>query len=501
MNLTTYTLPIFISIFPLLVFTIILLWGKTSLLKTSVITLVIFTFLSIFYWGIFPALLITSFGKGFFIAFDIFIIILGAIFFLSLLEKLEIIENISYYLEHFSGDYRLQIILLAWLFEAFIEGTAGFGTPVAIVVPLLVGLGLTPIRSLIIGLLGNSSAVVFGAVGAPIRIGFAGLDTATVPFISALINCSGFIIPVFMLWIITSGRINRKKEFLDALPFAIWAGIVFVIPSIFGTFLGQEFPSIIGSVIGVILIFITTKFGIFVPKEKLSLKKKGELKCTMSMTHALLPYGLLISFLVLGKIFIGNMGINIYLGFPHVFNLFNPGFAFIISGFLVALIWKSKKETVVPLISKSFIGSLNPFFVIVSMSALVQLMINSGINTSGLPAATSLVAKIFETSFLPFFTPFIGAFGSFLTGSATVSNIMFGNFFSTAGEALGNNVPVILSLAVVGASVGNMVALADMLTGQAVLGLKNKEKQILKGVFLPCLTLLIIIGIIGMFLN
>jgi lactate permease len=364
-----------------------------------------------------------------------------------------------------------------------------------------VGLGLNPIKALVVALMGNSAAVVFGAVGTPIRVGFAGLDTATVPLISAIINCTGFIIPIFMLWVITTGRKERKKEFFGGLPFAIWAGIAFVVPSIFALILGQEFPSIIGAVVGVLLVLITTKLNIFVPKENLSLKNKSELVKSMSPIKAFLPYFLLIMFLILGKMFLGNVGINIQFGFSHIFNLFNPGFAFILVGFLVAIIWKSKKEIIVPLISRSFIASLSPFFVILSMSMLVQLMINSGGNTSGIPPAITLIAKVFETSFLPFFTPFIGAFGSFITGSATVSNIMFGNFFSTAGADLGNSVPVILSLAVVGASVGNMIALADMLTAQAVLGLKNQERQILKGVFIPCFVLLIIIGIIGMLIS
>lgn len=501
MDWLTTNLPAFWSVFPFLIFIAILLWGKISLLKASGIALAIFAVLAIFYWGIYPVLLLVSLGKGFFIALDIFIIILGAIFFLNLLEELGVIENISYYLEHFSGDYRLQIILLAWLFEAFIEGTAGFGTPVAIVAPLLVGLGLSPIRALVVALMGNSAAVVFGAAGTPIRVGFAGLNIAGVPLISALINCSGFIIPVFMLWVITAGRAERKKEFLDGLPFAIWAGIAFVLPSVLIVFLGQEFPSIIGSLIGLVLVLITTKLGFFVPKDRLSLKGREKLVRSMSATRAFLPYGLLVILLILGKIFLGNLSVNISLGFSHLFNLFNPGFAFILAGLLVALIWRSKKKTIVSLSAKAFMGALSPFLVIASMSVLVQLMINSGQNSSGLPAAITLVAKVFETSFLPFFAPFIGAFGSFITGSATISNIMFGNFFNTAAIFLGIKVPVILSLAVVGAAAGNMIALSDMLAGQAVLGLKNQERQILKKVFVPCFLFLLIVGVIGLFLR
>ena len=491
-------LPIILALTPFLFFVFFLLIYKTSLLKASLITFILYILLAIFYWGIYPIFLFISFGKGFFVAFDILIIIFGAIFFLEILKDLKVINNISYYLEHLSHDYRVQIIVIAWLFEAFLEGTAGFGTPAAIAVPLLIGLGLTPIRALIVGLLGNSTAGVFGAAGTPITVGYAGLNVIAVPYISSLLNIAGIIVPIFMLWAITKGRENRKKEFLDALPFAIWSGIVFVIPCILFAKFWPEFPSILGSVVGIILVLITTKLHIFVPKESLSLKNEKDLTSTMSPFRSFLPYIILVLCLIVGKIFLGKTGITLNLGFKHVFNLFNPGLAFITAGFIVAAVWKSKKTVLVDSIKVGFIEAIGPFFVIVSMLAMVQVMINSGQNSSGLPSAIFIIAHFFETSLLPFFAPFIGAFGGFITGSVTVSNILFGNLFYTAAAPLGLNPQTILSLGVVGAAAGNMIALADILTAEAVVRMKNQELDILKGVFIPCMIYLIIVGLIGM---
>lgn len=491
-------IPTILSIVPFLVFLFLLLIKKVPLLKTSVVTLAIYTLLAVFYWKILPSFLYISYGKGIFIAFDIFIIIFGAIFFLEILKDLKIIKNISHYLSNISKDYRVQIIMIAWFFEAFLEGTAGFGVPAAIAVPILVGLGLPPIRALIVGLLGNSTPGVFGAAGTPIKVGLAGLNTTSVPFLVSLINSVGLIVPVFMLWIITSGRQNRKKEFFEALPFAIWSGIVFVVPSILAVFIGPEFPSIIGSIVGLILIIISIKLNIFVPKNNLTLIEDNKAIHTMSAFRAFLPYGILIFFLILGKIILGKIGIPVSLGFNHIFHLFNPGLAFIASGLLITFIWKSWNRAFFVSVKKAFRGTLGPFFVIASMLAMVQIMINSGQNLSGLPSAINVIAKGFETSLLPFFSPFVGAFGAFMTGSVTVSNIMFGTLFSTAATNLGLNVSIILSLAVVGAGAGNMIALADILTAEAVLGVKNAERQILRGVIIPCLTYLVLVGLIGL---
>jgi lactate permease len=494
----TNNLSIILALIPFVFFVFFLLIYKTSLLKASLITFIMYVVFAIFYWGILPNFLFISLGKGFFVAFDILIIIFGAIFFLEILKDLKVISNISYYLEHVSHDYRVQIIVIAWLFEAFLEGTAGFGTPAAIAVPLLVGLGLSPIRALIVGLLGNSTAGVFGAAGTPINVGFAGLNVASVPFFASLLNCVGIIVPIFMLWAITLGRENRKKEFFGALPFAVWSGFVFIVPSILFAKFWPEFPSIFGATVAIILVLITTKLGIFVPKENLSLKDEKDLVSTMSPFKSFLPYIILVLLLIIGKVFLGKIGITFYLGFKQVFNLFNPGFAFIVAGLVVALIWKSKKDVLTSSVKEGFKEAIPPFFVIVSMLAMVQIMINSGQNTSGLPSAIAIIAHFFETSLLPFFAPFIGAFGGFITGSVTVSNILFGHLFYAAAIPLGFNSQVILSLGVVGAAAGNMIALADILTAEAVVGVKNQEREILKGVFIPCLVYLILVGIIGM---
>lgn len=218
----------------------------------------------------------------------------------------------------------------------------------------------------------------------------------------------------------------------------------------------------------------------------------------MSAFKSFLPYIILVSLLILGKIFVGKMGIPNFLGSIYTFSLFNPGFIFIISGLIVMLIWRDKLMVLASSIKKAFSGALYPFFVVFSMLAMVQIMINTGNNTSGLVSALSLITKSFETSWLPFFTPFIGAFGAFMTGSVTVSNIMFGHLFNIASINLGLNTSVILALGVVGAAAGNMIALADILTAEAVTGIKNGEVSVLKGVIVPCLVYLSLLGIIGL---
>ncbi len=486
-----------LAIAPFVLFLILLLWKKTSLLLASTATLLLTGVLTIILWQILPVFIFNSLVKGFLVAFDIFIIIFGAIFFLEITKKIGIIDNVGHLLGSFSKDYRVQVILLAWFLENFIEGTAGFGTPAAIAAPLLVSLGLSPIAAVIIALLGNSTSVVFGAAGTPIRVGFAGLNISAIPSHAALINCVGFLVPVFMLWTVIAGQKEKKKQFFEALPFAVWSGIAFVVPSVLTVALGQEFPSILGAVIGLTLVFLTTRLKLFVPSTVRTLRETISAKADMPLFKVLFPYVLLIVLLILGKLFIDGRVINFSLGANYSFSLFNPGWAFILAGLPVAVLWGQRQNLILGSIKNAFLRTIEPFLVIVCMSTMVQLMTNSGQNLSGLPSSLELMARGVRTILLPFWAPFVGAFGSFLTGSATISNIMFGNFLETAGRSLNLNVSRILALELVGASAGNMIALSDILAAETVVGLKNQERQVLRGVIIPCLIYLLLIGLIG----
>ncbi len=486
-----------LSVLPFILFVFLLLWKKLPLLWTSLITLVVILLLQIFYWQILPLYFLNSVVKGVLVALDILVIIFGAIFFLELLKDIRIIDNIRFYLESFLKDYRVQIILLAWFFENFIEGTAGFGTPAIIVAPLLIGLGLSPLTAVIIGLLGNSTSVVFGAAGTPIRVGFEGLDVTSVPTYAALFNCVGFLVPVFMLWVLASQQKDKKAHFLEALPFAVWSGIAFVVPSVLVVPLGQEFPSILGSVIGLILVLITIRLNIFIPKNKRQLREIKLPEVRLPWFKLIIPYTILILLLLLGKFALGTAKLTFPWGLNYQVNLSNPGLAFIAAGVPIAIFW-GRKRLALDSFKIAISRTWEPFLVIASMSIITQLIINSGFNLSGFPSTLKVISKGFEVSALPLLAPIAGAFGSFLTGSATISNIMFGNFLNTASQIMNMNAAKILALELVGAAAGNMIALADVLAAEAVVGLRNKTRDVLKAVIVPCLIYVIIVGAIGL---
>ncbi|MBU1117544.1 L-lactate permease [Patescibacteria group bacterium] len=487
-----------LSILPLIIFVLFVFFGKLKILWASLISLFSTLVLVVFVWQMKFSFIEASFLKGTFLAADILLIIFGALFFLETLRKTRIIEGLCLYLEKISPDYRVQVILLAWFLESFLEGTAGFGAPSAIVAPLLIGIGLSPITAVSVALLGNSASVVFGAAGTPIRVGFSGINIVNVPLYTALINMVGFLVPVFMLWMITSKQIEKRKHFLEALPFAIFSGIAFVVPSVFFVFLGQEFPSIIGSIVGFLLVFLAIKLKIFIPKQVRVLRKEQLVVEKMNILKALTPYILLIILLIIGKIFFNNMGYTVDFGYRHTFSFFNPGIAFILATIPTIFLFRKNVKFEIRTVGESLKKAIEPFLVIAVISIMVQLMVNSSQNLSGYFSLLQIIADNFKTGLLPFISPIIGAFGSFLTGSATVSNIMFGNILENTSKAIGFNPAIILSLELVGAAAGNMIALADILPTLTVVNLKGEEREVIKRVFIPCAIYVLLAGIVGL---
>ena len=215
----------------------------------------------------------------------------------------------------------------------------------------------------------------------------------------------------------------------------------------------------------------------------------------------LFPYILLILLLVVGKFSIGNAGLTIDLGIKHTFGFFNPGIAFILASIPIILFWKQEKGFVFKMIKDSFLRAIEPFLVIAVISIMVQMMVNSDQNISGNYSFLEIIANNFETSLLPFIAPFIGAFGSFLTGSATVSNIMFGSILEKTSGVMGFNTIIILSLQLVGAAAGNMIALADIMPALTVVNLKGEEREVIKRVFIPCAVYVLLVGIVGLLIT
>ncbi len=470
----------FVALAPIIYLVIDLVIFKRNILLAALITSVLTILIALTVWHVDAPVVPLSLLRGGLVSLDILLIIFGALLFLNLLRSRKIIDSIEYYLRKVSADCRVQLIILAWLFGSLIEGSAGFGTPAVIVAPLLVYIGFPTFLSVSLALLANSIAAAFGAVGTPVRIGFAELGTpevvTSVAGMGAIVCC---FVPVLLLAMLTRGLKKDRAFFTDGLPFAIWAGVAMGAPYFGASYLGIEFPSLLGPLVGLALVLLTSRRGILMPKTTVMLKQDDGEKPAASLGQILAPYGLLIVCLIAGRFVLPSFKVQLHESLTYSFNLFNPGIILMFVSFVLMLWYKVRGSEVSKLAvtsGKAVVKTAATIFLIVG---LMQIMINSGENASGLDSMIRYASSHIENAALPIISPMLGAFGAFIAGSVTVSNLIFAVTQSSAAEVVGLSTLAVLSLQILGATAGNMVSIPNIMAAQAAVGGEGEETRIL----------------------
>ncbi len=286
----TMTLAV-LSLLPIATVAVFLVMLRWPASRAMPLTYAVAAALALFVWQV-PGLQVAAATiNGLVIALTLLYIIFGAILLLNTLRASGAINVIRRGFTDVSRDRRVQVIIVAWLFGSFIEGSAGFGTPAAVAVPLLVGLGFPGMAAVMAGMIIQSTPVSFGAAGTPILVGVnTGLsaDPALVAYgmervagewtdflrfvgfrVAVLHAVAGTLVPLILVSFMTRFFGERKSfaEGLQVWKFALFAALSMTIPYIFaGYFLGPEFPALIGSLVGLLFVVLAARRGFLVPK-------------------------------------------------------------------------------------------------------------------------------------------------------------------------------------------------------------------------------------------
>lgn len=227
-------------------------------------------------------------------------VIFGAILFNRFSEASGVTNTLRKWLGTINPNPVAQLMIIGWAFAFMIEGASGFGTPAAIAAPILVGLGFNPIKVAILALIMNSVPVSFGAVGTPTWFGFGSLNLAEAQILeigsmSALIHAfAALVIPVIALSFIVSW-----KEIRQNIVFIYLSVFACVVPYFLLAQINYEFPSLVGGAIGMFISIFLANKGIGLAKVENTLDSAVSMK---EVAKALLPTGLLISFLIVTRI-------------------------------------------------------------------------------------------------------------------------------------------------------------------------------------------------------
>ena len=544
-------LPIF-TVFLLLV--VMRLPAKIAMVAAYLVT----ALLALFVWNAAFNVVAAATVNGVIVALTVLYIVFGAILLLNTLKESGAIKAIRQGFMDISPDRRVQVIIVAWLFGSLVEGSSGFGTPSAVGAPLLLALGFPAMAAVMSVLVIQSTPVSFGAVGTPLLLGvWSGISnkedvasaiaptsveqyllmiTANVGLLHALV---GFLIPLILCGLLTRyfGEKRSFAEGLKAWKFALFAGIAFTLPYyLVARFLGPEFPSLVGAFIGLLIVVPAAKRGFFVPKEVFDFPARekwgshwmGTLeeghgddnKPNFSVLRAFSPYLIVIVLLIMTRVIAplkafltGNMttitlanlfGTNIT---SKVQFGYSPGTILILVSILCIFIFKMDMKNFKRGwgdAGKTLIAAAPALFLAVPM---VQVFINSqsaDMSMAGaLPSMPMVLAENAANAFASFWpnvSPWIGSLGAFIAGSNTVSNMMFSYFqFSTAQQIglTADSSAIVVALQAIGGAAGNMIAVHNVVAAAAVVGLMNREGEIIRQTLIPMTYYVVQAGFIG----
>ncbi|WP_026001985.1 L-lactate permease [Vreelandella stevensii] len=480
-------------------------------------------------------------------------IIFGAILLLNTLKHSGGITAIRNGFSGISPDRRVQALIVAWLFGCFIEGASGFGTPAAVAAPLMVALGFPALAAVVVGMMIQSTPVSFGAVGTPIVVGVgSGLDRAGITaqleangstweaFFQQVTSTTaithgivGILMPLILVLIMVRffGANRSWKEGLSIAPFAIFTGIAFVVPyMLVGVFLGPEFPSMIGAMVGLAIVVPAARKGFLLPKDtwdfpeatswpdewigNLQIKLDDVVgKTPISTLKGWIPYVLLAIFLVASRtvepLRVALTSVN--LNWTNIFGetgvsgglqpLYLPGGIILAVVFVTYFLHKMNPRQMSAAVSESTKTIFGAGFVLIFTVPMVRILINSGVNGADLVSMPVMMAQAVANGVggvYPFFAPAVGAMGAFIAGSNTVSNLMLAEFQFSIAQTLGLSTAVMVALQAVGAAAGNMIAIHNVVAASATVGLLGREGTTIRKTIIPTIYYLVFTGIIAL---
>jgi lactate permease len=403
-------------------------------------------------------------------------------------------------------DAPLQALLIAFAFGAFIEGAAGFGTPVAIAAAMLTGLGFSPFRASAICLLANTAPVAFGSIGIPV-ITLAGTTGLPVGELSAWVGriCTpiALIIPAYLIFAV-GGMVALRSVWLPALA----AGGVFsLVQLVVSNTLGPQLTDILASLAAMAALFLLCRIGacttmsaanenLFRGAEISASPTPAHASAEHSLLRAWMPYGLLVFFVLLWgvkPIQLAFSSLSLSFSWPilhdrvirtapisatpqpyHAVFLFNwlaaSGTSCMMAAICSALFLRVSAEQFLGILLHVLRQIVTPTATVASVLAMAFLMNYSG--------ATATLGLAFAASgaLFPFFSSMLGWLGVFLTGSDTSANALFGNLQVVTASRLGIS-PVLMAAAnSVGGTMGKMISLQTIAVAAAATGMSVSDQ-------------------------
>lgn len=501
MNFILATLPIV----AILILMVGFRWGASRAGGAGYLTALLIAILG---FGAGPKLLAVAHGKALLLTLDVLFIIWMAFLLFRVADEAGAIKAIGEALPHLTADKGMQALIIGWAFSSFLQGVGGFGVPVAVIAPIMVGLGFTPLSAVVIPSLGHGWAVTFGSLGSSFNAMMAatGLPESLLgPPAALFLGISGIGVGL-MVAHAAGGWSTLKRLLIPSLVIGIVMGLVQFLGVLAGLW---NLGAFLGGLAGLLVGFPLAR------RFRGNPGQNGRLD-SRQLWVALSGYAVLVG-ITLGVQLIPSIRtalgqVQFTLNFPEVSTslgymtqagegrkipLFrHAGAILLYAAILAYLIYQRagwyKQGAARQIVSGTIRRVMSSSIGIASMVAMAVIMQHAGMTET---LARGLAEGMGE--FFPLASPWIGALGAFMTGSNTNSNVVFASLQMRTAELLGYAVAIILAAQTSGAALGSVIAPTKVVVGASTGGMEGREGEVMRKMLLYTGLLVLMISLLA----
>ena len=516
-----------LALSPIIVVLILMIgfrWGGSKAGPVGWLTAIV---VSVAFFGATPALLAYSQLKGLLLTIYVLYIIWMALVLYNVVNEAGAITVIGHAISRLTGDRVMQLLILSWVFSAFLQGVAGFGVPIAVVAPLLIGMGFEPVTAVVATAIGHSWSVTFGDIASSFQalIAATGLGGPELAPWSAL-----FLgLACFSCGLAAAHAHSGFKGLRHGLPAILIVGsLMSGTQYLLATNGLWNLAGFVAGLVGLLVGAVVARLPLYRAPPRSPPTLRGKF-CSASATStaagdegrlglplAVAPYLLLIVLVTAAELY-GPLhellnSVVIRIRFPELRTAYGwtteagPGRTIGIFGHAGALLAYTSvigyllyrrsghySGGVLRRITANTLRSAVPSSIgIASLVGMALVMDHSGMTYFLAQGISRSVGAAF-----PFFSPLIGVLGAFMTGSNTNSNVIFAPLQKQAAELIGISVFIILAAQTTGGSLGSMLAPAKIIVGCSTAGLAGREGEVLKKTLLPGLLIAACVGAVA----
>jgi lactate permease len=491
------------ALIPILLILILMLGLRWGAVNASIVGYLTALVIAVFYFGSGTELLAYAHIKALLSSLDVLLIIWAAFLFYRVTDEAKAIAKLGEALPHLTADRGMQALVIGWSFASFLQGVGGFGVPVAVVAPILIGLGFPPMTSIIIPSIGSGWAVTFGSLGSSFQalLATTGLTSTDLAFSAAAFLGVSALFTGLMVMHVVEGWRGVIRLAIPGLILGAVMGLVQLLVADKGPWNTAAF---VGSMAGLLVSFGLAR--IFRGEQSNNGKLNGKALALAVSGYAILVIVTLgIQMIPSVKQLLGGIVLKVNipelttgLGYINQAKTTKPisllnhaGAVLFYASILAYLVYWLAHSYQPGSIKRILVGTVKrvkaPSISITLMVGMAVIMDMSGMNEAlakGLAQSTGVL--------FPLIAAWIGAIGAFMTGSNTNSNVVFSLLQLRTANLLGYTAAIILAGQTAGAALASVAAPAKVVVGTSTADLAGKEGEVMRKL-LPYVVLLILL--------